>query len=122
MWLGTGDGIYLIKQEPGTVNMTAGKPGYQNATASDVQVIEGEVTYQDFELTPGTMMSSSGNIIGYESIDLTDAIFTMKIVAGVESQVCACTNLEADVNGDNKIGLEEAVYILQYLAGLHLQE
>jgi len=48
--------------------------------------------------------------------DLTDAILVLRILAGIS--VTEIINPNADVNGDNKISLEEVIYILQKVAGL----
>jgi len=48
--------------------------------------------------------------------DLADAIPVLRILAGIS--VTETINLNADVNGDGKIGIEEVIYILQIVAGL----
>ena len=57
-----------------------------------------------------------GDINADGSVDLTDTILALQVMAGIEPS--ATVNKEADVNGDGKIGMEEAIYILQYIAGL----
>jgi len=55
-----------------------------------------------------------GDIDNNNAVDLADAIMALRVLAGI-------TDLKvviADVNGDNRIGLEEVVYILQKAAGL----
>ena len=47
---------------------------------------------------------------------LADAVLALQVVAGLEPS--APVYLDADVNGDGKIGLDEAIYILQDVAGL----
>jgi hypothetical protein len=49
-----------------------------------------------------------------DGVDLADAILALKVVYGLKPSVF----LDADVNSDNKIGLQEAIYILQKVAGL----
>ncbi len=51
-------------------------------------------------------------------IDILPGLLVLKVVAGINS---AGVNLGADVNGDNKIGLAEVIYILQHVAGLREQ-
>jgi len=46
---------------------------------------------------------------------LADAILALQVVAGLNP---ADVNIGADVNNDEKIGLEEVIYILQKVAGL----
>jgi len=48
-------------------------------------------------------------------IDLEDAILVLKVFAGINS---ANIYISADVNNDNRIGMEEVIYILQKISGL----
>jgi hypothetical protein len=59
--------------------------------------------------------ASLGDIDGNFVVDLTDAILAFQIMAG--TQPSATIQMEADVNNDNRIGLEEVLYILQHVAG-----
>lgn len=68
-----------------------------------------------------TVDQKSGLLVGDGEcgFDLSDALFILKLLAGtdvglVQNQIASDT----DVNKDNRIGLEEAVYILQHVAGL----
>ena len=57
-----------------------------------------------------------GDIDNSKTIDLRDAILAIKIVSGISpTQIIYDA---ADANGDGKIGLEEAIYALQVVAGL----
>ncbi|NJL59633.1 MAG: hypothetical protein HC887_08295, partial [Desulfobacteraceae bacterium] len=49
------------------------------------------------------------------AFDLTDVIIALKILDGVP---VSSLNLKGDVNGDCKIGLEEAIFVLQKLGML----
>ncbi|MDM8551537.1 right-handed parallel beta-helix repeat-containing protein [Desulfobacterales bacterium HSG2] len=49
------------------------------------------------------------------SIDLRDTILTLQVCAGMAS---SAVSIKTDVNGDKRIGLAEAVYILREIAGL----
>ena len=49
-------------------------------------------------------------------MDLTYGILALQIVAGIEPS--RTVNTVADVNGDNKIGMEEVIHILQKVSGL----
>jgi hypothetical protein len=60
---------------------------------------------------PGTM----GDLNGNGPADLSDAILALKIVGDM---VPGAGDVKADVNEDGKIGLQEAIYILQTAAGL----
>ena len=54
-----------------------------------------------------------GNVFMDESIDLRDAIMAIKVTV---KHFVPVTGSAADVNGDQKIGAEEAIYILNKLA------
>ncbi|OQX01586.1 MAG: hypothetical protein BWK80_59675, partial [Desulfobacteraceae bacterium IS3] len=47
------------------------------------------------------------------SVDLGDAVLTLRILTGLAAEV---PGTDADVNGDKKIGAEEAVFILKKIA------
>jgi len=51
-------------------------------------------------------------------ISLPDAILAFQILAGLAQPVCPPTHAPGlDVNGDRRIGIEEALYLLQVIAG-----
>lgn len=54
-----------------------------------------------------------GDIDGDDDVDLADAVSGLKILAGIPP---ASVNLGADVNRDQRIGLEEVIFILQDIA------
>lgn len=56
-----------------------------------------------------------GDVNGNGVVDLTDAVLALKVMAGIS--VSGIT-YKADVNDDLRIGMEEVVYILRYVAGL----
>ncbi len=57
-----------------------------------------------------------GDIDDNGSIELKDAILTLKLLAGINENNI---NADADITGDGKIGMEEAIYILQKVSGLY---
>jgi len=59
--------------------------------------------------------TTSGDLDCDDNVTLSDTIIALRIVSGIDPPSVFCKN---DVNGDNKIGLEEVVYILQKVAGL----
>jgi Dockerin type I domain len=59
---------------------------------------------------------SKGDVNDDSSVDLADAILALQVMAEIEPSATA--HKEADVNGDNKIGIEEVIYILQKVSGL----
>ncbi|MEA3458534.1 MAG: beta-propeller fold lactonase family protein [Candidatus Thermoplasmatota archaeon] len=59
---------------------------------------------------------TKGDIDGNGEVDLYDSVMTIKVLSGVATN--SYVYQRADINGDNKIGLEEAIYILQKAAGI----
>ncbi|MDY6950590.1 MAG: dockerin type I repeat-containing protein [Thermodesulfobacteriota bacterium] len=57
-----------------------------------------------------------GDVNGDGNVDLADAIFALRILVGLEP--AGEIRLDADVNGDSRIGLEEIFYIMGRIAGL----
>ncbi|MCP4105698.1 MAG: hypothetical protein GY749_09195 [Desulfobacteraceae bacterium] len=54
-----------------------------------------------------------GDINGDGRVDMTDAVLALKILAGIKP-----ANIHtADVNGDNKIGIDEVIFILRKVGG-----
>ncbi len=68
-----------------------------------------DVMRDDVQLSCGGVVTLPGDVNNDRSVDLADAISALKVLTG--SQTGAVK--EADVNGDDVIGMEEAVYILQ---------
>ena len=56
----------------------------------------------------------AGDITGDGVTDLGDVIVTMKLVSGISTEG---VSLNGDVNQDGKIGIQEAIFILQTLGG-----
>ncbi len=54
---------------------------------------------------------AQGDIDGNGVVDLTDVVLSLQIVAGI-FPAQAIYDVEADVNGDSKIGIEDAVFAL----------
>ncbi len=57
-----------------------------------------------------------GDIKKDDQVNLADAILALQILA--EVSISEMPNIDADVNGDGRIGIEEVVYILQIAAEL----
>lgn len=67
-----------------------------------------------FQAEAGT---AKGDIDAINGVNLTDAMLCLQIMANLNPTVAAVI-ADADVNGDGRIGLEEAIYVLQVIAGL----
>lgn len=88
---------------------------YAEDTAGIISSAKIEYLYKDKQGENGLTGMNPGDVDGDSLTDLSDAILAMKLVCGMNVNVIS---LAGDVNGDGKIGLEEAVYILRKLAGL----
>jgi hypothetical protein len=51
------------------------------------------------------------------ALNLADAIIALQVVSGIQP-VTTPIYKTGDVNGDGKIGLEEAIFVLQKITGL----
>jgi len=56
---------------------------------------------------------SGGNWESGQQTDISSAIIVLQIIAGFQKEGLTC-----DVNADNRVGLEEAIYILQKISKL----
>ncbi|MFW5639868.1 MAG: dockerin type I domain-containing protein, partial [Thermodesulfobacteriota bacterium] len=55
----------------------------------------------------------AGDVNNNGTVDLTDAILALKVLSGMSP---TGVDSRADVNNDDRIGLPEVIYILQYVA------
>jgi len=69
----------------------------------------------DFKSHINLSSNTPGDLDCDDNVTLSDAIIALRIVSSIDPPSLFCKN---DVNGDNRIGLEEVVYILQKVAGL----
>jgi hypothetical protein len=60
-----------------------------------------------------------GDINNDGGVDLTDAMLAMQIIMGIQPSLPV--HAEADVNGGQKIGPQEAEFILQKESGVRLR-
>jgi hypothetical protein len=58
-----------------------------------------------------------GDIDDEESVDLTDAVKGLQIVAGSALEK-GTTDVDADVDADGNVGMEEVIFVLQKISGL----
>ena len=59
---------------------------------------------------------SYGDVNVNGKVDLVDAVLALQVCAGMTPT--EEVNIHADVTGDDKISLEEVIYILQAVAGM----
>ncbi len=99
----------------GSYILTATKAGYSFAS-QNILIEKGKEIATVTIAPPETQaVIAKGDIDGKGSVDLADAILSLKIMAGLNPPDA---NVGADVNNDDKIGIEETIYILQKVAGL----
>jgi carboxypeptidase D len=90
---------------PGTYNLQFSAQGYYSEIISDISVSQGNAARLDVSLIP----QIHGDINADRKITLSDLISALQIAAGGE---IFPVSQAADVNGDKRIGIEDAVYIL----------
>lgn len=119
--LGTQMGGYYLGEVPaGTYTITAAVNGYNAMSYSGVVLSSGGLVSKDFGLSSITT-STRGDINGDGKTDLVDGIIALKVIARIDSTGLIRSEYAtsgADVNGDNRIGMEEVVYIFQKAASL----
>jgi parallel beta-helix repeat protein len=103
----------------GDYHLTAGSPSIDTGTSEDAPStdIEGTTRPQGngYDMGAYEEFIIPGDIDYSETIDLRDAILALQVCIGIAPT--SAIHKEADVNGDNRIGLEEAIHALQVVAG-----
>jgi len=91
-------------------------PGAQYLYQVVVEDMYGNSSFVDGSFTYVAL----GNVNGDTSVNLTDAILALKVIAGMDPEGIRSDYATSgvDVNGDGKIGMAEVIYILQHVAGL----
>ncbi len=142
---GTTVGFQAVENTPGNVNIANSLTGSDEdqapegsgiiallkfkvlAFGSDIQLTLSNVKYMDSEGSNEPLVideitnlddaaidvPEKGDVNGSLKADLADAVLALQVVAGMNPDDVYA---EADVNGDQKIGLEEVVYILKALS------
>ena len=72
---------------------------------------EGYAVTYDTQTGEEIRFCHDGDVDGSGRIDLTDAVLVLQVSAGMELSATLCD--QAEVNGDQDIGIEEGIYILQ---------
>jgi len=112
------DGAFVLSANPGLVALASSAGGYSSAYVSDVAVRAGETTTLSIPMSAVTTVIK-GDIDGLDGVTINDAILALQAVAGRNPAAIRpdYATSGADVNGDNKIGLAEVLYILQTVGG-----
>ncbi len=82
--------------------------GVADSDADGDRILDCKDNFPNDPIIPGDLDNDG-------DVDLVDAILALKAMADMNS---ADIHAEAEINGDDKIGIEEAIYILQKVAGL----
>jgi hypothetical protein len=99
--------------------MTASAGGYDVGSQSGVEIGDGALVTKNFGLVPSGLIYQ-GDINADLKVDLSDVILVLKVLAGIDTAGLIRDDYAgsgADVDGDDQIGVEEVIYILQSLAG-----
>jgi sugar lactone lactonase YvrE len=88
--------------------------------ASDAPVFSGIASFNGVNVRiqsvrGGPQEPVPGDIDGNPGVTLSDAVLALKVLVGTAPEIVV---VSGDVNQDQKIGLQEAIYILQTVAGL----
>jgi len=124
-------GYYIMFLPIGTYSVTATTAGYMANVQSSVEVANEGTTMLNFVMLDADADTDGDGIPNIEdafpndpidkgdmnndsNVDIIDAILSLQAMAGLGS--ASDVYKQADVNGDNKIGLEEVIYILQMVS------
>ena len=111
----TPEGYYLVCLPAGTYTVTVEAEGFRPISYSGITVNELGTSNLSFSLSKKCDINKDNNV------DLTDLIIVLRALTGQETMGLigdGYASSGADVNGDNKAGMEEAIYILQKLSEL----
>ena len=114
------NGYYLMILPTGTYTISAMAGGFDPKAQGGVTVTELNAVTLDFGMSPMAEMSM-GNLNGDGTVDLADLIVALQCIAGLNVSGSIrpdYTTSGADVDGDSKVGLEEAISIMQRVSGL----
>lgn len=103
------DGSYQIKDAAGEVILKARADNYYTFEKS-VIIEEGQIQLQDIML----MHLGAGDLTDDGEINLLDLILTLKLLAGNSDTIPI--KIDSDTDGDRKIGLPEAIWILKEIS------
>ncbi|MFC1867821.1 hypothetical protein ACFL0H_06785 [Thermodesulfobacteriota bacterium] len=105
-------GYYIIFHPQGTFTLTVEAQGYA-PLSQGITVVAGS-NQLNFVLSGDSIKKADIN--NDLTIDLTDAILVLQVLDRIEPS--STVYKQADVNGKNKIGMEEIIYILQEVSEL----
>ncbi len=98
----------------GTYTLIAEAAGYEKFETQVTPIRGGSIT-QNIPMTLATV--APGDMNGDGAISLADAVLALQMEAG-DLGFSLDVHKQADVNRDGRIGVEEALYVLQEASGL----
>ncbi|MCP4353986.1 MAG: DUF1566 domain-containing protein [Desulfobacterales bacterium] len=110
---GSSGGYFLGEMSPGEYTAIINAIGYRQEICDGVVVEEGKDVTRHFELVPDRGIII-GDIDGNNIIEIADAISGLQILSGIIP--LSPFYKEADTGRDDKIGLEDVIYILQKIS------
>ena len=109
-------GYYQIIAHPvGEFTITARAGGYSTLSSVTVSVKDGVIETKNIEMVLTRGDINADGVVNQADADLVMQVLSGKNPPGIRSDYATS---DADVNGDNKIGLQELVYILEKMNGL----
>jgi hypothetical protein len=105
--------LILLSEANGDGNEGASLTQFSNGLSASIISTDG--TFVSWLIAP-----MKGDLDGNSLVDLTDEILALQTLAGMKPAgiLADFATSGADVNNDNKIGMEEAIYIMQKVAGM----
>lgn len=107
------DGSYFMKLGPGNLTLFAELEGFK-LFETEIVVEANDVRSFHIQMEPVAEFPM-GDTSGDHAVDLKDAILALKALTGNHDKK-QMLFLESDVNSDDRVGMEEAIYILKEVA------
>ena len=102
--------VNFVSKKTGDTTIIFNRQGLKDPDNSDITVTSWDgLTITIIPLAPGDTDGSG-------TISLQDAILALQVASGIAPAVPI--HKETGIKGDEKIGLEEAIYVLQFVSGL----
>jgi hypothetical protein len=109
------NGFYRMQAPSGvnfTVTVTANE--YETASQTGISVTNEGTTTLNFVMSRVDIQK--GDLNNDRTVDLMDAVLAAQIITGIKPSETLYK--QADIDGDERIGIEELIYILQKISGV----